>query len=168
MAPDVQTPVVSIPTGALLDHWQGHRRVTRRVIEAFPEDALFNYAIGGMRPFASMAFEMISMASAGIRGIATGIWDSGAGLLHHSGTPVPATRDALLQLWDETTREIDTLWPTIPPPRFEAVDTAFGVYEGVIYGLLLYWIDNEIHHRGQGYVYLRALGIEPPAFYDRS
>ncbi len=39
--------------------------------------------------------------------------------------------------------------------------------EGVIYGLLLYWIDNEIHHRGQGYVYLRALGIEPPPFWDR-
>jgi uncharacterized damage-inducible protein DinB len=26
---------------------------------------------------------------------------------------------------------------------------------------------NEIHHRGQGYVYLRALGIEPPRFYER-
>ena len=26
---------------------------------------------------------------------------------------------------------------------------------------------NEIHHRGQGYVYLRALGIEPPPFYER-
>ena len=37
----------------------------------------------------------------------------------------------------------------------------------MIYGLLLYWIDNEIHHRGQGYVYLRALGIEPPAFWER-
>jgi hypothetical protein len=30
-----------------------------------------------------------------------------------------------------------------------------------------YWIDNEIHHRGQGYVYLRALGVEPPPFYER-
>jgi uncharacterized damage-inducible protein DinB len=28
-------------------------------------------------------------------------------------------------------------------------------------------IDNEIHHRGQGYVYLRALGIEPPPFCER-
>jgi uncharacterized damage-inducible protein DinB len=26
---------------------------------------------------------------------------------------------------------------------------------------------NEIHHRGQGYVYLRTLGIEPPPFYER-
>jgi uncharacterized damage-inducible protein DinB len=25
-----------------------------------------------------------------------------------------------------------------------------------------------VHHRGQGYVYLRALGIEPPPFYDRA
>jgi uncharacterized damage-inducible protein DinB len=32
---------------------------------------------------------------------------------------------------------------------------------------ILYLIDNEVHHRGQGYVYLRMLGIEPPAFYER-
>ncbi|RYD85889.1 MAG: damage-inducible protein DinB, partial [Sphingobacteriales bacterium] len=32
---------------------------------------------------------------------------------------------------------------------------------------ILYFIDNEIHHRGQGYVYLRALGIEPPFFWER-
>ena len=31
----------------------------------------------------------------------------------------------------------------------------------------IYAVDNEIHHRAQGYVYLRALGIEPPAFYER-
>jgi uncharacterized damage-inducible protein DinB len=36
-----------------------------------------------------------------------------------------------------------------------------------IYDLLLYAIDNEIQHRGQGFVYLRALGIEPPPLYDR-
>jgi uncharacterized damage-inducible protein DinB len=34
--------------------------------------------------------------------------------------------------------------------------------------MILYAIDNEIHHRGQAYVYLRVLGIEPPAFFDRS
>lgn len=32
---------------------------------------------------------------------------------------------------------------------------------------VLYLIDNEIHHRGQGYVYLRLLGLEPPLFYER-
>jgi hypothetical protein len=29
-------------------------------------------------------------------------------------------------------------------------------------------IDNEIHYRGQGFVYLRALSIEPPPFYERA
>jgi uncharacterized damage-inducible protein DinB len=37
-----------------------------------------------------------------------------------------------------------------------------------MHDLILYVIGNEIHHRGQGYVYLRALAIEPPSFYDRS
>ena len=166
MTLDARAQAVSISTDALLDHWQGHRRVTRRVIEAFPEPALATYSIGGMRPFAAMAFEMISMTSAGIRGIATGDWSGG--LLHHSGTKPPATREELLRLWDQATAQIDEIWPRIPAARFNEIDKAFGVYEGVIYGLLLYWIDNEIHHRGQGYVYLRSLGIEPPAFYDRS
>jgi uncharacterized damage-inducible protein DinB len=28
-------------------------------------------------------------------------------------------------------------------------------------------VDNEIHHRGQGTVYLRLLGIMPPEFWER-
>jgi uncharacterized damage-inducible protein DinB len=157
-------PSVRIPTEFLRDHWQGHRRLTRRMIEAFPPDALFTYAVGGMRPFGAMAFELLSMADAGIQGIATGTWPS---LAHHGAAPPPTTRETLLAEWDATTARIDQLWPTIPPERFEAVDKAFGQWEGVIYGLFLYWIDNEIHHRGQGYVYLRSLGLPPPAFWER-
>jgi hypothetical protein len=153
-------------TDALREHWQGHRRVTRRVIDAFPEDALFRYSVGGMRPFAAMAFEMISMAQAGIQGVAMRDWQTK--LMHHSNDPRPETKEALLGAWDETTALIDRLWPFISPSRFREVDKAFGEYEGEVSGLLMYWIDNEIHHRGQGYVYLRSLGIEPPAFYDRS
>jgi uncharacterized damage-inducible protein DinB len=29
----------------LLEHWQGHRNLTRRVIEAFPEKDLFEFSI---------------------------------------------------------------------------------------------------------------------------
>jgi uncharacterized damage-inducible protein DinB len=160
-------PTIRIGTEFLRDHWQGHRRLTRRLIEACPDDALFTYALGGMRPLGVMAFELISMADAGIMGIATGDWSVEQGLAHHRPGSRPDTRAALLDAWDAVTARIDALWPTIPPERFEAVDTAFGMYEGVIYGLLWYWIDNEIHHRGQAYVYLRALGIEPPPFYIR-
>ena len=157
----------SITTAAFLEHWQGHRRLTRRVIEAFPEKELFSLSVGGMRPFALLAFEMVGMTRGGIRGVATREWVYTAELMHHKGSS-PTTKEALLALWDTATAEIDSYWPQIPGSRFEEVDTAFDQWEGVVHGLMWYWIDNEIHHRGQGYVYLRALGIEPPAFYDRS
>ncbi|HXE14102.1 MAG TPA: hypothetical protein VN633_18390, partial [Bryobacteraceae bacterium] len=46
----------------ILKHWQGHRRVTRRVIEAFPEDKLFTFSVGSMRPFSEMVMEFLKMA----------------------------------------------------------------------------------------------------------
>ena len=149
-----------IPASALLEHWQGHRRLTRRVIEAFPEDQLFSFSLGSMRPFGAMALEMISMAEPMVRGIVTGEWDQ-------SITREARPKKEILRLWDESTDKINTLWTQIPPERFQQKMTAFGQYPGLVYNLLLYVIDNEIHHRGQGYVYLRALGIEPPPFYER-
>ena len=65
------------------------------------------------------------------------------------------------------TARIEALWPQIPAGRLQQEDVAFGQWPDKTIGTLMYVIDNEIHHRGQGYVYLRALGIEPPAFYDR-
>jgi len=43
------TEAVGILTAsALLENWQGHRRLTRRVIDAFPEDKLFQFSLGGV------------------------------------------------------------------------------------------------------------------------
>ena len=144
----------------LLQHWQGHRRLTRRVIEAFPDDQLFTFSIGGMRPFSTMAFELIGIAAPMIRGLATGEWEQ-------PERQAPATRAELLRLWDESTAQLDTFWGQLAPERFQEMDKAFGQWPGRVYDLILYAIDNEIHHRGQGFVYLRSLGIEPPPFPDR-
>lgn len=146
----------------LLEHWQGHRRVTRRVIEAFPEDKLFSFSIGSMRPFSEMVMEFIKMAVPIAKGVATGEWVS------WERSTTPGTKAELLALWDEATENLNAVWPTIPAHRFAEKDKAFGQWEGTGINTILYAIDNEIHHRGQAYVYLRALGIEPPAFYDRS
>jgi uncharacterized damage-inducible protein DinB len=151
-------PGVITPEG-LLHHWQGHRRLTRRVITAFPEDKLFTFSVGSMRPFGVMALELLAMAEPMVRGLVTGEWEYAA------RESLPRTR--LLELWDQGTERINELWPRIPPERFGETATAFGQYTGPVYELLLYVIDNEIHHRGQGYVYLRALGIEPPPFWER-
>ena len=160
MSTKIQPSTVVIPSSALLEHWQGHRRLTRRVIEAFPEDRLFSFSIGSMRPFGAMALEMLSIAEPMVRGIVTGNWDQ-------SANRDPRPKQEILRLWDDSTDKINTLWPQIPAERFEETMTAFGQYPGRVYDLLFYAFDNEIHHRGQGYVYLRALGIQPPPFYER-
>jgi uncharacterized damage-inducible protein DinB len=161
MSPEVATPSAPFMTSEqMLAHWQGHRRLTRRMIEAFPEDKLFTFSIGGMRPFGVLALEMLGMAAPSLQGFVTGEWTE--------YTEAGATnRDELLEAWDEATRLIDELWPQLPPELFQETKTAFGVYTSQVYDLILYPVDNEIHHRGQGYVYLRALGIEPPPFYVR-
>ena len=157
----------AIDLKTLLDHWQEHRRLTRRVIEAYPEDKLFTFSVGGMRPFAQLVMEMITIAQPGIYGMATGSWGvPGRPGINFTLQP-PATKAELLAFWDETTDLINQLWPRISVARMRQADKAFGQFDGTITWHYFYFVDNEIHHRAQAYVYLRALGIEPPAFWDR-
>lgn len=145
----------------LLDHWQGHRRLTRKLIEAFPANEFTSYSLGGMRPCSELIAEIMSMGGSGMQGVVTGQWNTFQPLAVNS-------KEQALAQWDEVTEQINALWPQIHPSRFQEVDVAFGQYEGTIYWFILYVIDNEIHHRAQAYVYVRTLGIEPPAFWDRS
>ncbi|HVG15613.1 MAG TPA: DinB family protein [Chitinophagaceae bacterium] len=164
---ETATEIILTPKG-LLKHWQGHRGLTRRLIEAFPEKELFTYSIGGMRSFAELVSEMLDMAVPGVSGVVTGKWQGMEELSHVKGTGNENSKEDLLRRWDAATEEMNRLWTLIPAGRFTEKDVAFGQYEGTIISFILYFIDNEIHHRGQGYVYLRSLGIEPPPFWDRA
>lgn len=146
----------------LLDYWLGHRRVTRRVIEAFADDESFTtFSIGGMRPFAVLVNEFLSMSVPTLTGIVSGTWPM-------DQQEPPSTRGEALARWDADTERIEALWSQIPEGRFQESVTAFGEWTMPVWDLLFYVIDNEVHHRGQGYAYLRALGVEPPQFPDRS
>jgi uncharacterized damage-inducible protein DinB len=158
---DTTAPTAAFITPeALLQHWQGHRRLTRRVIEAFPDDQLFTFSIGGMRTFGELALELIAMAEPMVRGVASGDWNT-------SFDRETLPKEEILRRWDASTDQMNTLWAQIPAEKFHEEMVAFGQYPGRGYDLVLYVVDNEIHHRGQGYVYLRALGIEPPPFWER-
>lgn len=145
----------------LLKHWQGHRGLTRRIIEAFPEEQLFHFTLGEMRPFGEMAQELIGIAGPGIKGLVTREWEP---LNEEHG--VEESKEKLLALWDQATIEIDEWFPKLSTEDFQDTVKAFGQYENKVYCSLMYFIDNEVHHRGQGYVYLRALGIVPPNFWE--
>jgi uncharacterized damage-inducible protein DinB len=153
-------PSMFISTDDMLSHWQGHRRLTRRVIEAFPDDKLFTFSVAGMRTFGELANELLFMAAPMAFGLATLNW---RGYQLKAGK----TKAEVLTYWDEATADIDRFWKEIPVGRFQETITSFGQYTGPGHWQIHYIVDNEIHHRGQGYVYLRALGIAPPAFWER-
>ncbi len=163
----MSTTSTVISPADLLQQWQGHRNLTCRVIDAFPEDKLFNYSIGGMRPFSQLAIEMLGMGVPSLNGVITKTWQKFEDIEITKKENQPTTKEALLAAWDKTTEEINALWPKIDVSRFQDVELAFGMWEGPVYWLIFYNIDNEIHHRAQGYVYLRSLGIEPPPFWER-
>lgn len=146
----------------LLKHWQEHRNLTKRVIEAFPEKDLFEFSIGGMRPFAKLACELIGIAGPALKGIVEKHMDA-----YNEDGFKPETKEDLLNKWDEETEVINHYFDQISEERLQETFNLFGQYEFPVYQNILYFVDNEVHHRGQGYVYLRALGIEPPFFWDR-
>lgn len=149
-------------TAWLRDHWLGHRRLTRTTVLAFPERDLLEYAAPGMRPFAAMVHEVASLTGPLVDGVVERSWtwprDRG---------PVPDSKDGVLALLDAATERIERAWPSVTAARLREVDTPIPRRTETVLATLLYFIDNEIHHRGQGYVYLRSLGIEPPPFYRR-
>lgn len=149
-----------LTSAGLLSHWQGHRRLTRRTIEAYPADQFNSFSIGGMRTMGALVQEMLSMPIPTLVGITTNKWEI-------SFDSSASTKEELLARWDAQTKEIEALWPRIRPEAWQETMDAFGYFTGPAIDILLYVIDNEVHHRGQAYVYLRSLGIEPPAFHER-
>lgn len=148
----------------LLAHWLGHRRLTRRVIEAFPEDQLFSFTPAPpMRSFGELAWE-IHLQSEQIRaGLVEGVWNTHIGI----DDWLPSTDKAeLLRAWDALSARLEAEVPGVPSSRYDERVASHRPNEPVLEATLGE-IDNEVHHRGQGMVYLRLLGIAPPDFWDR-
>ncbi len=155
-----------ITTDALLEHWEGHRRLTRRVLEAYPEDKLFSFQPAPpMRGFGVLILEIDGMVAPTLNGLNTGTWEQPDWAAMKAQAEPSKTE--LLKLWDETSKVLHTHWSDIPESTFHETHTAFGQWKMSGNELIFYLIDNEVHHRAQGYVYLRLLEIEPPPFYER-
>lgn len=154
------TPQV-ITSENLLKHWQGHRALTRRLIVLFPEKDFFEFSIGGMRTFAQLVTELLAIGAPALQSIVT------KEIQPFTESTLSETKADYLKKWDESTVAINENWTLLTPERFSEIFNLFGQYEFPVIENILYFIDNEVHHRGQAYVYLRALNIEPPFFWER-
>ncbi|WP_251025047.1 MULTISPECIES: DinB family protein [unclassified Bacillus (in: firmicutes)] len=147
----------------LLNILEGNRRLTLRVVEAFPEKELFHYTPAGkLRPFAEMVKEVMNIETGYMRGIALGIWE------FPDSFSVISTKEDLISACEAVRVETRKLWEEMTEETLGVVekDPFFGPSQSH-FDRLQYALENEIHHRGQGYIYLRTLGIEPPEFFVR-
>lgn len=148
----------------LLHHWEGHRQLTRRTIGMFPDEQLFIFTPAPpMRSFGVMMREVIDMLAPTLSGLTTKTFG-----WNPEDACVANTTEALLSAWDRDSGLLHKEWARLPEGRLLEVEAAFGFPEQPLANLVLYLIDNEVHRRAQGYVYLRLLGIEPPLFHERS
>lgn len=148
----------------LLTILEGNRRLTIRTLKAFTENDLFHYsAAPPMRPFGALIREILALEEAIMRAAATGEYRfeldryRGATTARELLEACDSVREQTLAWWPGLTVEgLLTVEqdPWVPVPQSHLARIQFA-------------LENEIHHRGQGYVYLRTLGFEPPAFYER-
>lgn len=153
-----------------LEIWEANRRLTLKTIEAFPDDQLLGYTpVEPLRSFGAMLLEVAYLELDYMRGIATGEWRYEGGEEAFARRPGAPSRAKLLGVLEEVRAQTRAWWPAIPEDRLLTTepDPFFGGPPDMLIQRLEYAVENEIHHRAQGYVYLRLLGIEPPAFYDR-
>ena len=143
---------------ALLTNLEDVRALTRNVIEAFPEKELFEFSVANLRPFSAMVEEFLRVMDYLFK---ERFQEQHTLFLEGA---FPTTKAEVLALWDRATEILDREWTKVgdytQPLTIYQMTFSFAQW-------ILYFIENESHHRGQGYTYLRALGIEPPFFWAR-
>lgn len=141
---------------AILRYWQNVRKLTLRLFDLFPEDRFDFRPVKTVRSVAEQ-FDHILVVELHIRiGLVTGEWNRA----RLSGERDRGRQTLRNKLFNEHRKTIGLL-RLLPEGRFlQVYETPFGRLTGE--SAVFVAIDEEIHHRGNLYTYLRLLGVEPP------
>ncbi|UCC81233.1 MAG: DinB family protein [Candidatus Zixiibacteriota bacterium] len=141
---------------AILKYWENVRKLTLTVFDLFPQDKFDFRPVADVRSVAEQ-FDHILICELYARiGLLTGVWDISA----FSGERDLSRNRLRDKLYSENKKTLG-LFRMLPEGQFMKVyETPFGAISGE--ALIYETIDEEIHHRGNLYVYLRLLGIAPP------
>jgi uncharacterized damage-inducible protein DinB len=141
---------------AIVKYWKNVRKLTLRLFDTFPEDSLSYRPVETVKTVAEQ-FDHILIVELYTRiGIITGEWS----LAPFSGERDISRANLRNKLYNEHRKTLGML-RLLPEGRFmRTYETPFGELTGEV--AVMEAIDEEIHHRGNLYTYLRMLGIEPP------
>ena len=150
-------------------NWEENRRLTLKVAHSFSDEQLLKAKpVPQMRPFARMLLEIAGLEHFFIRGLAEDIWEW---VPDETTRPQIADAQEVFTILDEIKGYTSHAWPNISEKKLLTVHPSppsFAGPDAPPLDWLQYALENEIHHRAQGYTYLRCLGVEPPMFWDRN
>ncbi len=140
----------------IIKYWRNVRALTLNVLERFPDEEMAFRPAEGIRTAAEQFDHILAVELYFRKGLAQNVWG-----------PVPTPGLGIIskaELYDRLSREHEEtgcVLRVLPESAFTGYhQTRFGRLTGE--GVLYVGIDEEIHHRGNLYIYLRLLGIEPP------
>ena len=144
-----------------LDYFRSVRRRTRAVAACVPDEHL-EWRAG---PDRFSAGDLIRH----LAGTERWMWAENARLRPSRypghGPELAAGREAVLDYFDRLHEESVDLLSTLSPDDLNARCTTVGGAEMRVWKWLRLMVEHEIHHRGQLYDILAALGVEAPPLY---
>ncbi|MGE5177191.1 MAG: DinB family protein [Hyphomicrobiales bacterium] len=139
--------------------------ITRRLIEAIPADKIGSHPVKDMRT----PTELIVHMAETMRGVADGA-ASGTIKDYEAGekeiVAKVKSRDDLVRLMGDAWKHANKVVEGLKPEQMtNMVKTPWGMdFPGWVCIQIIF--DEHVHHRGQLYAYLRALGVAPPNMWD--
>ena len=141
---------------ALIKYWNNVRKLTLRLLDMFPEEQFEFRPVDGVRNVAELFDHILEVELYIRKGFLHGDWTR----MPYFG-PISSEKSVLRQHLVREHERTSEMLRELPEGRFIKIyETPFGKISGE--GLIYVAIDEEIHHRGNLYTYLRILGIEPP------
>jgi uncharacterized damage-inducible protein DinB len=134
--------------------------VTRRAVAAIPDDKLDFRPTVEMMSARELALHLIGNYSF----LAAGMGENDWGLESFKLKGNYKSTQELVEVFDQLYRRTRGRLEQFPDDGFDLRVKPFGA-EQKISSIAMGIAEHEIHHRGQLYVYLRLMGVTPPAMY---
>ena len=154
----------------IVTYWNNVRSVTMRFLDAFPADQLAFRPVDTVFSARQQFQHLIASQAMFVRGWTTGTWDfpwrDGQWVATDLVDEAFETLPGLRRFYADTHQQAMQFLLALPV-RDGSRTCATHVGTLSIDAMALYAIDEEIHHRAQLGIYLRCLGIQPPAFVQR-
>ena len=147
----------------LLDGIEREFPTTRKVVGAIPQNQL-NFKLGDKgRTMRELAWHLISSEAWFADGIATGDFSQS-----EPAMPPNATVADMLAFYDKEVPAKTAKVKQLSGEQLAKIVNFFGVMQVPNFGLIGFWNNHSIHHRGQLAAYLRAVNAHVPSIYGGS